>query len=78
MKVEAKFSHIGDLKFGSSVVMVDKETNEQAVMTKISFTVDADPTQLLLVQYEMAQGHPVTVVFDATQGMLDMELPKKE
>lgn len=70
-EVKATFKGIEDLNVRSKVVVIDKDTNEKAIVTAVSFDLDADSSELTDVLRALAANHRVDVTFQSVQMMLD-------
>ena len=70
-EVKASFKGIQDLNVRSKVVVVDKDTNEKAIVTAVSFDLDADSSELTPILRALAANHQVNVTFESVQMALD-------
>ena len=70
-EVKATFKGIQDLSVRSKVVVVDKDKNEKAIVTAVSFDLDADSSELTSILRALASNHRVDVTFESAQMMFD-------
>jgi hypothetical protein len=72
-QIKSFFKNISSFSIGAKVVVIDKESNEKAVLTHVSFDVDTTPGEFNDILLALAANHPINVTFESPQEKLDME-----
>jgi hypothetical protein len=70
--IKSFFKDIGGFSIGAKVVVVDKESDEKAVLTHVSFDVDSTPGEFNDILLALAANHPINVTFESPQEKLDI------
>lgn len=72
-EIKTKFAAISDFKIGAKVVVIDKDNDEKAVMTHVSFDVDGLPGAFNDILLALSNNHAIDVSFESAQSKLDIQ-----
>lgn len=71
-QIKQTFKDISGFSIGAKVIVVDTKTGDKAVMTHVSFDIDAVPGDFNDILLALAANHSIDVTFESPQSKLDI------